>query len=193
MTPRKNTTAVILAGGQGRRFACQDKGLIRWRDRALIEHVIERLSPQVKEIIISCNRNTKTYQQFGYPTIKDLDSGFRGPLTGIAAALSICTSQYVVICPCDSPSLPSDLVERLETSLINGNADIAVAFDGHRLQYLFALLNIENKHSLNDYLNRGLSKVGDWYETLNKVEVDFSDNKEAFVNINRPEDLNSLK
>ena len=40
-------TGVILAGGQGRRMGGQDKGLIPYRERPLIEHIISLLKPQV--------------------------------------------------------------------------------------------------------------------------------------------------
>lgn len=42
---KASISAVILAGGQSRRFDYDDKGLLEWQGTALIQHVISRLAP----------------------------------------------------------------------------------------------------------------------------------------------------
>ena len=51
----KHITAVILAGGMGRRFEGQDKGLIEFRGKRLIEILIDTLSRQQVSIAINAN------------------------------------------------------------------------------------------------------------------------------------------
>lgn len=55
--------ALILAGGQGSRMGGVDKGLVQWHNKALIDHVIEKIRPQVSHIAISANRNLESYAQ----------------------------------------------------------------------------------------------------------------------------------
>ena len=61
MPGAERVAAVILAGGQGRRMGGADKGLVEYRGRPLIEWVLEVLTPQVDELVISANRNLDTY------------------------------------------------------------------------------------------------------------------------------------
>jgi molybdopterin-guanine dinucleotide biosynthesis protein A len=42
-------------------------------------------------------------------------------------------------------------------------------------------------------LQQGGRKVSAWQKSLNYIEVDFSDNAEAFINLNTPEDLVALE
>ncbi len=193
-------TAIILAGGQGRRFAYQDKGLIQWRGRSLVSHVIERIRPQVSNIIISCNQHLDEYQRLGYPIVPDDGSSFRGPLAGISAGLAKCETPFALVSPCDSPLLPADLSDRLSAPFHNREdaqqkpPDASLAFDGQRAQYLCALFDVGIAQQLRTFLKASSqdetsAAVKDWYSSLNTVTVDFSDQTQAFKNFNRPEDL----
>ena len=48
----QHTTGLVLAGGEGRRAGGRDKGLIEWRGKPMVGHVLASLSPQVDEVII---------------------------------------------------------------------------------------------------------------------------------------------
>jgi len=47
---------IVLAGGLGRRMGGVDKGLQPWRGRALVDHVLARLAPQVAQVLVSANQ-----------------------------------------------------------------------------------------------------------------------------------------
>jgi molybdopterin-guanine dinucleotide biosynthesis protein A len=49
-------TGVVLAGGQGSRMGGVDKGLQPFRGKPMAAHAIERLAPQVDELLINANR-----------------------------------------------------------------------------------------------------------------------------------------
>ncbi|HCN68163.1 MAG TPA: molybdenum cofactor guanylyltransferase MobA, partial [Candidatus Accumulibacter sp.] len=57
-------SGVILAGGLGRRMGGVDKGLQELHGRPLVAWVIERLAPQVDELLINANRNAQRYAVF---------------------------------------------------------------------------------------------------------------------------------
>lgn len=190
---RSHITAVILAGGQGRRMGGKDKGLIRFAEKPLIQSVIEKILPQVKHIIINANRNTADYESFGYPVISDAMNDFQGPLAGFMAAMASVTTKYIVFVPCDGPMLSDELVNRLARQLLKDNADIAVAHDGHRMQPVYALISTHLKDSLEQYLLSGRRKIDLWYAGHQVSMVDCSDIPDSFININTRQERDALQ
>lgn len=186
-------TAIILSGGRATRMGGVDKGLVVFQQKPLVQHVIERLTPQVDEIIINANREIKHYQNLGYPVLQDETADFIGPLAGFNLGLQHAKHDYLLTVPCDSPLLPLDLAERLHSSLLNHNADIAVATSDGDAHPVFCLCKKSVLPSLTSYLQQGGRKVSAWQKSLNYIEVDFSDNSDAFYNLNSFEDLASLE
>lgn len=182
-------TGVILAGGMGRRMGGVDKGLIEFLGRPMIEHVAERLKPQVGEILINANRELQHYANLGYPVIEDEIGGFAGPLAGLHKAMQVATHPYVLTVPCDSPLLPHNLVARLMNGLIERDADLAVAKTGMQAHPVFCLCRKALLPNLEAFLKDGGRKIDLWYSTLEVAEVQFSDNVKAFANVNTPEEL----
>src|SRR5678816_2900970 len=180
-------TGVILAGGQGRRMGGVDKGLQTLRGRPMIEWVLERLEPQVAEIVINANQNVPTYERYGHRVVADATGGFAGPLAGLHAGLNAAVHPLVVTVPCDSPFLPADLVSRLNSSL--KDHDLAVAKTGAQPHPVFALMKREVRASLGAFLSSGGRKIDAWYAALKVVEVAFDDEADAFRNINTLEEL----
>jgi len=54
---KANITAVILAGGKGSRLGGQDKGLVLYQKKPLIEHILEKIEAQVATVLINANRH----------------------------------------------------------------------------------------------------------------------------------------
>mgnify|MGYP003146025405 CR=1 FL=1 len=187
MATQQNIDAIILAGGQGLRMGGQDKGLTIWQNRPLIEHVIERIAPQVDNLHISANRNLPAYQKFGYPVHTDTKPDFRGPLAGIAACAPYCESDWVVIAPCDYPSLPPQLASALLETAMNGGLEASYAADEHRAHYLCVLVLRTVLAGLNERLGGDDLSVKGWLQTLHCKPTAFSGMTEAFQNINHPE------
>lgn len=186
-------TGIVLAGGQGKRMGGQDKGWVPFQGTPMISHVLQRLSPQVDEILISANRELAQYQQLGYPVIEDTISGFVGPLAGLHAGLQRASHPYVLTVPCDSPLLPPQLARRLMNGLIERDADLAFAKTGQQTHPVFCLCRRSLLPGLEQYLQAGGRKVSDWMATLDTVAVSFTDQSLAFANINTPEELQWLE
>lgn len=193
MSDGKPITGLILAGGQGRRMGGVDKGLQVFRGRRLIDHVYERLAPQVGGIIINANRNHDAYRTFGVRVVSDAIGNFAGPLAGLHAGLSVSRRPYLASVPCDSPFLPDDLIARLYAALDGSGADIAVARTGKWLQPVFCLARRSVLGHLTDFLKSGERKVDAWYATLLVSEVAFDDEEEAFSNINTSDELKAFE
>lgn len=185
-------TGVILAGGQGSRMGGVDKGLQDFRGKPMVAHVVERLAPQVDEILVNANRNADAYGGFGYRVIADEIAGFAGPLAGFERGLAHASRPLLVTVPCDSPFLPEALVSRMREALEREAAQLAVAKTGNQAHPVFSLMRREVHPSLRDFLASGQRKIDKWYASLRVVEVPFDDVPEAFVNINTREELQSL-
>ncbi len=185
---------VILAGGEARRMGGDDKGLVMLAGKPMIQHVIERISPQVSSLTINANRNALRYSDMGYPVVADQQVGeFPGPLAGMAAGLSVSQSDLVAFVPCDAPLLPLNLVERLKDALIEQNAEIAVAHDGEYWQPVFVLMQRSLLPGLENFLNGDGRKIMHWFQQQKLAKVVFSDDVEAFENVNTPEHCQRLE
>jgi molybdenum cofactor guanylyltransferase len=182
-------TGVVLAGGQGRRMGSVDKGLALLLGRPMVTHVIERLAPQVDEILINANRNMTEYMALGHAVIPDAIGGYAGPLAGLHVGLTHAANPLVATVPCDSPFLPHDLIARLSTALRDDAADIAVARTLDQPHPVFALVRREVLPHLTQFLQDGGRKIDAWYATLKAIEVAFDDQPDAFRNINTADEL----
>ena len=182
-------TGVILAGGLGRRMGGIDKGLQELQGRPMVAWVVERLAPQVDEVLINANQNGERYAEFGHRVVPDQIPDFAGPLAGLHAALSAAAHPLVATAPCDSPFLPADLISRLFSALTATDADLAVARTFDQPHPVFCLCKREVLPHLTEFLENGGRKIDRWYATLKVVEVAFDDEAEAFENINTREEL----
>lgn len=191
--PMIEVTGLVLAGGQGSRMGGVDKGLAPFRGRPLVEHVIERLAPQVGEILVNANRNPEAYAGFGHRVIADEIAGFAGPLAGFERGLAHARGELMATVPCDSPFLPADLVSRLRAALEAAGAELAVAKTGEQPHPVFCLMRRNVHASLARFLASGQRKIDKWYAALRIVEVAFDDEADAFANINTRDELAGLE
>jgi len=193
-TPLDQITYLILAGGKGERMQGADKGLMLWRGKPMVEHVINQLNAPKNKIIISANRNLKAYENYANRVISDEINGytekFQGPLAGILSAMHVCTTPYLLCLPCDSPIPPENLLKNLWQCLQEQNKPSALCHDGERLQPLFSLLSCQHKPVLDTFLHQGRRKVHDFISLINPAICDFSSQKSRFNNFNRPDDMN---
>ena len=105
-----------------------DKGLVELAGEPMVAHVIERLAPQVGELLINANQNADRYAAFGYRGHRRRDRRLRRPARRACTRASRARRRRLVVTvPCDSPFLPRDLVARLRAALDARGAELAVA------------------------------------------------------------------
>jgi molybdopterin-guanine dinucleotide biosynthesis protein A len=179
-------TGLVLAGGLGRRMGGEDKGLVELAGRPMVEHVLDVLRPQVGSVLINANRNLERYATYGHRVVPDSLEGYLGPLAGVASALPLLSTEYLLTVPCDAPLLAPDLAGRLLEACAAIDADVAVPSDGQRLQPVFLLLRARIAPSLQSYLSAGGRKIDTWFAGIRVAQVDFSDEPDCFVNVNEP-------
>lgn len=182
-------TALILCGGRGNRLGGQDKGLVDFRGQPLVASVIQRIQPQVDQLCLNANRNLARYREYGLRIITDEAFMGEGPLAGILAGLRHCDTDYLAILPCDSPFIPPDLIYRLNEPFRTKAIHAAIAHDGKVLQPAFSLINKDTLESLRLFLDSGERKLGRWLQSVPHALIDFSDQEQAFINLNTEEDF----
>ncbi|KFN19995.1 molybdenum cofactor guanylyltransferase MobA [Aeromonas bestiarum] len=180
-------SAVILAGGRATRMGGEDKGWVQLAGRPLIDHVLDRLRPQVDEILINANRSQTRYQALA-PVISDDNNDYLGPLAGMQAGLAAAHHDWVLFVPCDGPALPRDLMSRFRAAL-TPDTELVVAHDGDWLQPVVALLHKSLLPSLTLALAEGERKIDIWFARHRMAVVSFADQPDAFINLNSPAEL----
>jgi len=185
-------TGIILAGGRGDRMGGVDKGLQLLDGEPMVAWVLERLSPQVTEVLINANRNFARYASLGHRVVPDLNGELAGPLAGLQRGLMEASFDLVVTVPCDAPRFPGDLARRLAEPLQEKNVDLAVARTGNRIQPVFCMARKILLPQLTTFIEDGGRKVEAWFATLRTATVDFG-SEAAFANVNTLEDLQSLE
>ena len=194
--PLQSITGLILAGGRSSRMAlagqARDKALITFKGKRLIDHVYEKLAPQVGGVMINANQNHEQFKSFGVRVVSDAIGDFAGPLAGLHAGLFASKRPFLITVPCDSPFFPDDLVERMFEALESTGTQVAIATSGDQPHPVFALARRSVLEHLSDFLKQGGRKIDAWYDSLRTVQVDFNDDA-LFGNINTPEELEAFE
>lgn len=188
--------AVLLAGGLARRMGGQDKGLVMLAGKPMLSYALRTVLPLVQCCVINANRHMDDYAGIapeGVGVIADTRVGHLGPLAGLSAALEHLPADYVLMCPCDSPFVQSELLSTLIKQCVAQGADIAAAHDGKRLQPVFCVVHRRVKASLDTFLDSGERKIDRWFGMHHLHEVDARDYAQSFRNINTPEELKAAE
>ena len=180
-------TGVVLAGGKARRMGGADKGLLELDGKPLWKHVADTLASQLETVVINANRHQEIYQQSALKVIPDSLADFPGPLAGMLSVLQQEKGDWFLFCPCDTPYIPRNLVARLKAQ--RNSAPVVWVHDGERDHPTIALVNRSVAPFLQEYLRSGERRVMVFMRQAGGHAVDFSDFKQAFVNVNTPEEL----
>jgi molybdopterin-guanine dinucleotide biosynthesis protein A len=185
---------VVLAGGLARRMGGGDKGLVTLHGRPILDHVLERLRPQVDRIVINANGDPGRLAAYDLPIVADAIEGFAGPLAGVLAGMQWAArndAEWVVTAATDTPFFPRDLVDRFRQAVADKGADMACAASGGRHHPVFGLWPVALRADLSRAMTAdGVRKVDLWTARHRIAVAEFADQPyDPFFNVNRPEDV----
>lgn len=186
-----NTTALILAGGEGQRLGGHDKGWVEFNGSPLVVHAIKTARASCNGLLISANRNLARYRSLKVDVVRDVTTGYQGPVAGILAGALHCESPWLWILPVDAPQCDPRLLPRLYEAIESNGQNLAVVHDGTRIQPLFTLLNRCAQADLLNYYLKGGRSIRRWLEHQDHAIARCNDFIEGFLNVNEVAQLAS--
>ncbi len=192
---KRQTLAVVLAGGLARRMGGGDKPLLALGGRPILTHVLDRLAPQAALTILNANGDPRRFQDFGLPVVADGLPDHPGPLAGILAALDWAARErpdlpIVLSCPGDTPFLPEDLLERLVSARYAAGVSLACAASGGFTHPPIGIWDVALRHDLRAAILSGERKIDRWTARHGCVSAAWPVTpRDPFFNANTPDDL----
>jgi molybdopterin-guanine dinucleotide biosynthesis protein A len=196
---------VVLAGGEGRRMGEGPKKPLRLLGgRPMVAHVVERLRPQVMDVVVVANDPDPAFARLGVPVIADPTDIRRaarregrrlGPLAGILAGMEWAAKHHphagwVLTAPADVPFLPLDLTVRLCGHMHVPEPDVLVIRHGGHREPSLGVWSIGLAADLRRaILEEGVRRVGQFAERHAHAELRWPGDPAPFMNVNTPEDL----
>lgn len=199
MSSTAPVVGILLAGGKSSRMGGGDKCMRPLGGRPILAHIIERLRPQVSDMIVNANGELGRFAPFGLTVVEDSVAGFAGPLAGVLAGLEwIKRHRPDIACgvtvATDTPFFPADLVRRF-LAVQGDRPALAVARSAEAVHPVIGLWPVALADDIENALKHGLHKVGAFTVEHRAIEVPFppvtigGTEIDPFFNINRPEDL----
>ncbi len=212
---REDLSGLILAGGQSRRFNFRDKGLIEFKQKPMIAHVIERIAPHVSSLAISCNTNITQYEAlcdayraslgktsaWGVCLADSVNDTLKGPLAGIERYLKDIKTPYCFVCSCDMPLIPSDIVTILIDTMVYSQKQACHIIDDqgrHQLAILVktntaraTLMQVAEVNAVTTASQSESSKhsIRQWLKQMGSLGIAYMGSAEKMTSINTPEQL----
>jgi len=199
-------TAIVLAGGRGRRMNA-DKTRLDVGGKTLLEHILAQVEPYFDEILISISpgqdprpllsarssrprRPASPSRSAASPIRVVTDEIPRlGPIGGLLAGLKAAKNDACLVVACDIPEVPAPLLRSLARAA--GDAEIAVAVDpaGH-YEPLFAVYRRSIIPAIDSLLKTGELSLLPLYNSCRTAVVRLDD-KRRLRNLNTRADFES--
>lgn len=197
---RGTLVGVVLAGGRATRMGGADKGLLPLAGRRVIDHVLERLVPQVGTVVLNANGDPGRFAALDLPVVADiLPEGvpdWPGPLAGVLAGLDHAAhtgARAVVTVAADTPFFPRNLVSALLDHAAPSGLCLALSPDPEgRVQRhpTFGLWPVALREDLRAALQSGTRKIVAWTDRHGAGRALFDNLPfDPFFNVNVPDDL----
>lgn len=177
-------TTIILAGGQSSRMG-QDKGLMDYNGKPMIQWIIDAARSISKEIIIVANH--PDYEKFGLRVIPDRIQQ-KGPLAGLIEGLSATRTDKNIVLSCDIPNIQTDLLIQLMNKL--KECDGVITVHQEQKHPLIAAFHTSALKPLKEQLALNNLKLLIALQAINLKEFKAaSGDGNQFKNINKPSDI----
>ena len=184
---------VIQAGGESRRMG-QDKALIPFLGRTLIERVLDRVSYLGDEILITTNKPGR-YRFLNLPLFPDVISG-RGALGGLYTALSAAAGSLVAVVACDMPFANAKLLAAEVEHLIDSDYAAVIPRPENGTEPFHAVYHRQScLPAIRAAIEADNWRVDSWFPAVNLYFMPAEELRRhdpegiAFRNVNTPDEL----
>lgn len=189
------TAAIILAGGEARRFGGGDKCLLDVAGKPILAHILDRLAGEgVRRSALSANGPPERFAAFALPVLPDPVTGI-GPAAGLLAGFRWAQgagAADLLTLPGDTPFPPHGLLAGLRAA--RGSGPVALArIDGDRRPDM-ALWSVGGLAALEARIQAGERALHGLADALGAAIADFaSPPGEPAWGVNTPEELDALR
>jgi molybdopterin-guanine dinucleotide biosynthesis protein A len=187
-------TGIILSGGKSGRLGGLNKAFIEVRGERLIEKTLRIYRELFKEILIVTN-SPLDYLGFDVKIVTDIFPG-KAALGGIYTGLFFSSFDHVFVAACDMPFLNVPFIRYMIEEA--GNYDVVVPRTPGGLQPLHAIYSRRLLKPIQRLIEADRLKITDLFTKSRVREIppekiaEFDPEIRLFMNINTPEDLQSI-
>ena len=190
-----NILAVVLAGGQSKRFG-EDKNQAKLGNITLLEHVLAKVTKKFEKTLIISNQNLNIKTLNSITIVPDCIQGNLGPLVGVLTSMKWIKKnnkqyQWVATFPSDTPFFDTSIIEKYK-SKINLNESLLYFVKSNQKRHnIFGLWSVKLMDTLeNDLINNNFRKVEEWADKIGVETINIKIDKfDPFFNINTKTDL----
>ena len=176
----------------------QDKALMPFLGRTLLERVMKRVSSLGDDLFITTNHPRK-YQAYGVPLFRDVISG-KGALGGLLTALSSAQNPILVVVACDMPFVNRDLLALALDRLQSSRVDVVIPHSKKGYEPFHAVYRLETcLPAVKTALDSGERRLISWFPAVNvspineDVLLEYDPRQVAFWNVNTTEDFQNAE
>jgi molybdopterin-guanine dinucleotide biosynthesis protein A len=168
----------------------QDKALLKFGERTLLEHLVEMLAPLFHETIVIVNERQKLAGlQLGSAKVYEDLIKNRGPLAGIYTGLIYSRNEMSSIFTCDMPFIDGLLIRQLVDFWEEDFDVICLEEPDGNFQPFPGIYLRSNRHLLRSLLNRGFGSLKSFFEVATVKSLVLAKEKiEVLTNMNTIED-----
>lgn len=149
-----NLLGVILSGGASSRMG-QDKGLMLYKKKPMVEHTIDLLTTFCYSIVISANN--EEYKAYPHTIVQDIKPNI-GPIGGIYSVMKTIEAEYYFISSCDTPHTQATLVQMLLDNTTRADVIVPV-HSGGKVEPLFGVYSRKALPFIEQQINNGNFKL----------------------------------
>lgn len=184
-------TAVILAGGRGKRLGNVEKSQLQLGDQTLLDAVIDGLPRETPVVVVGPEMPTRRPVHFCLE-----EPRFGGPVAGLAAALPHIDTPFVALLATDMPnagSLAQHLVDEFDGAA-DGDALVPVDVDGRRQPLCSVIRTPALRRAVDALATTADVSIRTLMSQLAVIERQLTTAEAAaIVDVDTPEDLDRLR
>jgi len=186
--------ALLMIGGESKRMGGGIKSFIKLNNKTLFDRILDRLKPQIKNIIINSNHSDDRLIKYNIPIIADFKKGYLGPLAGIHSGMNWIINhaphtEWLITLPGDTPFIPNNLISSFKKNL-SLKSKIILVQSNNKTHPIVGAWHISLFKNLDTELDKGVRKIMSWAQLhqINYINFPFK-TYDPFFNINRKEDI----
>jgi molybdopterin-guanine dinucleotide biosynthesis protein A len=190
---RSMDTAIILAGGKSSRMGF-DKQFLKFRNKYIIELLLDKLESMFKEIVIVTNKPDE-YVKYNCILAEDEVKDF-GPVAGISVGLKHSSSMYNYIIACDMPYVNSSYIDFMKAEIAKQENDVDAVITrlGDWIEPFNAFYSKSLIVKAEENIRLGRRRINSLFKDSNVIYIseakarEYSPNWEMFMNLNTVKD-----